>query len=113
MFRGIANLPTNNGLFHTKRQHRELVAKFTEKETDFNDHINKTKQSIPTHIEQIEIPVPKHNGCNICNLYFSDYKVHINSIEHKLYTNKWTDCFDQIDTLIETMNGQVKERLSR
>ncbi len=59
------------------------MARFNEKEADFNDYLDKARKSNKTENDQIEIPVPKHNGCNICNLYFTDYKVHINSNEHK------------------------------
>jgi len=79
-----------------------LLENYNQKEADFKAHIKRIRNY--KNNDPLEIPVPKHTACNICNLHYQDFKIHIASIEHKTMTNRWKERFDQIDELIDLMN---------
>lgn len=111
-FRGVNQLGSSTGVFHTAKQHRQLTNDFQEYEDRFQKHVK--EQLDFKHPEgEINTPVPRHEGCGVCNAHFKDFKAHVKSREHKKMVDRQTNLLSQIDSLIETMDEDVKKMKNR
>ena len=54
--------------------------------------------------------MPKHESCGICQKYYTDYRAHIKSDEHRKLTSGQTTYHDEIDSLIAEMNSELSDR---
>jgi hypothetical protein len=55
----------------------------------------------------IQVPVPKHTGCQVCNEVFSDFHLHIQTSSHRAKLERERDYHSMIDLIISDLDSQI------